>query len=771
MNCTLCKLCERRTREVPGEGNPKAKIVFIGIGPGYEEDRVGRPFVGPSGRLFMKALSKVGLRREEVFLTNLVRCIPLNENSEIIDPPRECVETCSKYLNEELSSLQEKNVVVLLGSIVTKAILKERKNESKIRGHVYVVDGCKYVCTLHPAFVYRNPNLFGIFLEDLEKIKRESLTKEPLRNDFEYEVIRDVESLSELKKKLLSVEAFAFDLETSGVRYQKDHILTISFCYDGNKAYVVPLRNCGGSLDLCFPEDVIRDFVVDVFSSNVKKIAHNGKFDCHFLRKYCYVENLYFDTMIAHYLIEEGAEGYHDLKSLASVWLDMEDYTKDIERYKSSLTEAPLDIVARYTAADAVATFRLYLKFLPKIRELELSRLYFQLCMPLLRVLEEIERNGMKVDLERLKEFRKSNEERMKEIEDRIRREFGEINLKSSKQVQDLLFGKLALRAKVYTPKGNPSTSFDALVTLENESPIVKDIVTYRKLQVLTNSFIKGIEKFIDEDGRVRTTYSMHRTETGRLATTDPAMHAIPNTDEARSCFVAEEGYTLVEMDYKQAEVRIWANTTGDETLLNDLMSSDIYKTIAARVYRKDVSEITKKERDPCKGVILGLMYGRGARSVAEELKIDVKEAQDLIDRLFSTYKKAYTWMVETKRKARTEHYVRNIFGRIRRLYAFYTENGALMAEAEREALNAPIQSGSSDYVNLVTIRLHQRFKKENLDAKIVLSIHDALLFEIKDEHLDRALEVIKEEALRGVEGLIRGLDIEFKIGKRWGTH
>ena len=771
MSCTLCSLCSKRTREVPGEGNKKSKIVFIGIGPGYEEDRSGRPFVGPSGRLFMRALEKVGLRREDVYLTNLVRCIPLNDNSEIIDPPKECVDTCSRYLNEELAQLQEKNIVVLLGATVTKALLGERKSESKIRGHIYVKDGSKYYSTMHPAFVYRNPNLFGIFLEDLEKIKRESEVKEPLKNPFEYEVVQDVEALTRLKEKLLSVERFAFDLETSGTQWRKDHILSISFCFDGNKAYVVPVRKCGGDLDLYFPEEVIRDFIVSIFTSRVEKIAHNGKFDCHFIRKYCRVENFYFDTLIAHYLIEEGAEGYHDLKSLASVWLDMEDYSREIEKYKTTFADAPLEELTRYSAGDAVATYRLYEKFLPKLRELGLSRLFFQLCMPLLRALEEIERVGVKVDRERLLEFKRANEARMREIEDRIRRDYGEVNLKSSRQVQDLLFGKLGLKAKVYTPKGNPSTSFDALVGLENESPVVKDIVTYRKLQVLNNSFIRGIEEYIDEDGRVHTTYSMHRAETGRLATTEPALHSIPNTEEARSCFIAEDGYTLVEMDYKQAEVRIWANTTGDETLLRDLQSSDIYATIAARAHGKSVSEVTKRERDSCKGVVLGLMYGRGARSVAEELGLTVKEAQDLIDKIFATYKRAHTWMVEIKRKARVEKQVRNIFGRIRRLYAFYTDNEALIAEAEREALNAPIQSGSSDYVNLVTIRLLERFKSENLDARIVLSIHDALLFEIKDEQLDRALEVIKEEALKGVEGLIRGLDVEFKIGKRWGTH
>ena len=802
MSCTLCELHKKRKNIVPGQGPIDAKIIIIGEAPSTEDDMSGYPFYGPNGRMLNSLLQKAGITRNEVYVTNVVKCFPAsdvkpaNKWSGKFTPNRaptdEEVTACSAYLEEELSKLTSKKVIVPLGNVALKYIagLKTCAIMSK-RGAEF--QSAKYNCTilptLHPSSLIRAPKYETAVIEDLKKVKILASDTQIEKIKTNYIFIDTIEKLNMCVEDLKKSEAFSFDIETTGLDFWNSKTVTIAMSNAIGKAYFIPLLEAGGSEEPYWKEN--QEYAIkcikEIMESPAKKIAQNAKFDTQHLRVLgIETNNLSFDTLLAHHLLNENAEGMHGLKAMAWSYTDMGGYDQELDewykankQYKWQVKYVPLDMIFKYNSGDADATYRLYTIFEPMLRSEGLTRLFNQIVMPISKVLTDTEIYGIKYDVDYAMQLKQKCEDRMKDSDAKLLSILGEpINLKSPKQLSDALYVKMKLKPKNKTDKGSYSTDVNTLNELvalpeTKANPqaleLLEAILAHRKASKIVSTYIEGIMKRLDDKNRVHTDYKITGTVSGRLSSSQPNLQAITHDDEIRNLFVAEKGYKLLEVDLKAAEVRIWASCIKDQNLIADFKEGvDIYKKICVRVFHVAIEDVTEDQRGIAKGIVLGLMYGRGTWSIAEELKIPQNEAQAIVDSFFYGYPNSLRWMSNTKSEAKVTGIVRNPFGRIRRVPGINSTDKWIQSEAERQALNSPIQGGSADYTAVLACRVINRIKKEGLDGKLVLTVHDSLIFEIKDNETEKLENIIKEELDRPVDGILVPMAGSIKIGTRW---
>jgi len=845
-NCNKCKLCKLRRSVVNGFGNSKAKIVLIGEGPGFEEDRQGFPFVGPSGKQLTKMLMEAGIDRESVFITNVVRCIPKTSGPENVRAPEpDEVDACFEYLEKEMASIKP-NVIVPMGNAALRAIMQKGVlNITKRRGLEVWNDkfNCKVIPTFHPAAILRQPRYEGITISDLKRIKESSeypeLTKQNVGN---YVIVETSELLESALNRINELQEFTFDIESTGFNWRNDKILCISFSWKEGTGITIPLIRYNGKeeeytemkvkkvrrkdketkewvyteqelptkqkriVDEYFPywgekqNDVIES-LRKIFANDAYKCAHNGKFDMKFLifQFGFEINNYYFDTMLAHYLLDENIE--HGLKGLATTETDMGGYEEEIDNWFKERRVAeknrnyaclPPKMLYEYCAKDTDCCFRLLKKFKQRLEaDPDLNSFFFRLIMPLNKTLMQAELDGTAIDTDYIQKLKTELLLEQKGLLNELLNEFGttitltkvkqgqltkvieEFNIRSHDHLRELLFNQLHLKSFKQT-KGKdpkPSTDEEVLIELSKVHHIPKKILEYRKLDKLLGTYIKGIEEALDPNDRIHTTFLIHGTVTGRLASREPNLQNIPRDDKRiKKSFISRPGWILIEADYGQAEFRHWANYSQDEQMLKDIRSGvDIHKLTASNVLSIPITEVTKQQRQQAKNVVFGLMYGRGTKSLAEEFGLTEDEAKRIIKVFFGRYPRAEAWLREAIKTAKIYGQVRNVFGRLRRLPGINSLEFGIQAEAERQAVNSPIQSAASDMNCNSANRIKMRFEKENLSGILCLLIHDSLIYEIPENELEKSLNIIKEEMERPTEVVNVPMIAEFKVGTRWG--
>lgn len=570
-------------------------------------------------------------------------------------------------------------------------------------------------------------------------------------------------------KKLLSL-----DTETTSTNAIDAELVGLSFSVEENKAFYVPVP---GNRDEA--QKVVEIFRPAYEDESILKVGQNIKYDFEVLKNYgITLRGRMFDTMLAHYVLQP--ELRHNMDYMAETLLNYQ--TVHIEELigpkgkgqKNMRDLSPADI-CDYACEDADVTLKLKNVLEPKLKEAGAERLFWEIEMPLVPVLAEMEMNGVMIDTNSLSETSKIFTERMNSYEEKIYKEAGEkFNISSPKQVGDILFGKMQIVDKPKKTKtGQYVTSEEVLQQLRQKAPIVDDILAYRGMKKLLSTYVDALPKLINpRTGHIHTSFNQALTATGRLSSSDPNLQNIPvRTDdgkEIRRCFIPEPGCLFFSADYSQIELRIMAHLSEDENMIDAFRSGlDIHRATAAKIWHEDINDVTDSQRKKAKQANFGIIYGISAYGLAQRMEISNTEARQLIDDYFKTFPKVHAYMQRAIDEARTKGYAETIFGRRRYLPDINSHNATVRGFAERNAINAPIQGSEADIIKVAMINIYRRFKAEGIRSKMILQVHDELNFSVYPEEKERVEKIVIEEMQSAYE-LRVPLVADAGWGKNW---
>lgn len=579
--------------------------------------------------------------------------------------------------------------------------------------------------------------------------------------------------LQELKKQ----KEFCFDTETDGLNPFDNKLVGLSFCWQAGEAYYLPAE---------LAEKIKTDLVKVFTEEKAKKIGHNLKFDIEVLGgwlgdkgKPAKIAGIYFDTMVASYLLNAGHR-QHNLDTLAFVEFgyQMQPIEELIGKGKGQITmaEVPLEKISWYACEDADLSFRLYEKFSKELEKENLSGLFNELEMPLVEVLAETERNGVKIDNKSLKELSTDFAKRIKTIEKKAWKLAGEeFNLASPKQLKEILFDKLEISsAGIGKTKTGISTAAGELEKLQGQHEIIDLIIEFRELSKLKSTYLDALPALESKvDGRVHTSFNQTVTATGRLSSSEPNLQNIPIRSELggpiRRAFVAEDGFKIVKADYSQIELRIIASLANDKKMLDIFNSGgDIHTMTAAIIHGIKPEEVTKEIRRTAKEVNFGVLYGMGAWGLASRTGISNTEAQQFIFKYFNTFKEVRQWLDETVEIARDKGYVETLYGRRRFIPEISSNISQVRNSAERMAVNMPIQGTAADLIKLAMIKINRELTSVSPKSKMILQVHDELVFEVPEKDVKKVAKFI-DEAMCSVMKLRAPIEVEVSAGNNWG--
>lgn len=566
-----------------------------------------------------------------------------------------------------------------------------------------------------------------------------------------YHVAETAEQQEELCKLLSVQTAFAFDTETEGLDPLNAPLVGMSFAIQEHEAWYVPVP----AEKEAAMKSLVR-FKVVLEDKKILKIGQNIKFDILALRKYnVKVGGPLFDTMIAHYLL--NPELRHGMDYLAETYLHyqpvpIEQLIGPKGKKQGSMRDVPLEEIKEYAAEDADVTLQLKHYFEPLLQKEGVDNLFYQMEMPLIYVLVEMEATGVKVDTDALKSSSLELTNQLAELEKEIHELAGcEFNINSTRQVGEVLFDKLQLDTKAKkTKSGGYSTSEDVLEKLRSKHPIIDKLLAYRGIKKLLSTYIDALPELINPlTGKIHTSYNQAVTATGRLSSTNPNLQNIPVRDELgreiRKAFIADnDDCIFFSADYSQIELRIMAHLSGDPHMIEAFCDGeDIHAATAAKIYGIAPSEVTSDMRRKAKTANFGIIYGISVFGLAERLNIPRGEAKELIDGYFKTYPQIRAYMDESIRIAKEKGYVETIFKRKRFLPDINSHNAIVRGYAERNAINAPIQGSAADIIKLAMIHIHQRFEEEHLKSRMILQVHDELNFNVWKEELEQVKAIV----------------------------
>ena len=603
-----------------------------------------------------------------------------------------------------------------------------------------------------------------------------------------YEIVRSRESLVELAKQLSSTENFTLDLETTDVDAMRADIVGLSFSWKEGEAFYVPaLQDEKGTSGDLFQQDTFSGFPLkQIFdqlqaplkNAKVKKCGQNIKYDLIVLKRAgMEIEGVDFDTMVASYLINPSLR-QHNLDALAMQYFNYKKVsTKEligVGRKQISMADVPLDKIGFYACEDADFTQRLRVILEEKLIQMELKKLFDEVELPLLFVLMDMEMTGVALDVKLLKKMSDELNEMLNKLIKRIHQIAGvEFNINSPKQLSEVLFDRLKLRV-IRRTKTGPSTDVAVLEELSKDHELPKYILEYRQLSKLKSTYVDALPRLINpETGRLHTSYNQTVAATGRLSSSDPNLQNIPiRTDlgkKIRKAFIpGDRNHLLVDADYSQIELRIMAHLSQDENLIRAFKEgADIHRSTAATVFNVPPEEVDDDMRRKAKEVNFGIMYGMGEYGLSSRLGISIEEAEDFINKYFANYPKIKEFMEQCKEIARKQGYVTTLLNRRRFLPEIHSDNRQQREFAERNAINTPIQGSAADLIKVAMINIHKRIKKEHMKTKMIMQVHDELVFEVPKDELEKAKSLIKEEMENAIE-LSVPIKVDIGVGKNW---
>lgn len=578
---------------------------------------------------------------------------------------------------------------------------------------------------------------------------------------YTYYLSDNENEISELVHILAHQKSFAFDTETDGTNPVSAKLVGMSFAVKEFEAWYVPVPEAMEEA-----VKIVSRFAGVLENKDIEKVGQNIKFDMLVLRKYgiC-VKGPLFDTMIAHYLI--NPELRHGMDYLAETYLQYKPVSIESligPKGKNQLTmrDIPVEKVAEYAAEDADVTLRLKNFFKPKLEENAVESLFYDIEMPLVYVLAEMEYTGVKLDVGALNQYSVVLTEKLQALEQEIYSLAGmEFNINSTKQVGEVLFEHLKITDEKVkkTKTGGFSTNEDTLEKLRQKHPVVEKLLDYRGIKKLLSTYVDALPKLINPDtGKVHTSFNQTVTSTGRLSSTNPNLQNIPVRDdmgrEIRKAFIADnDDCVFFSADYSQIELRVMAHISGDKNMIEAFSGgADIHAATAAKIYGVSDENVTSDMRRKAKTANFGIIYGISVFGLAERLTIPRAEAKELIDGYFKTYPRVHEFMDESIRSAREKGYVETLFHRRRYLPDIHSNNAIVRGYAERNAINAPIQGSAADIIKVAMVRIYNRFEAEGLKSKMILQVHDELNFNVYKDEFDKVRKIVLEE----MEGAIK---------------
>lgn len=766
--------------------------MIVGEAPGAEEAKSGKPFTGRSGKLLREHLAKNGLHN--VYITNVVKCRPPKNAT----PGTDSIKACRKYLDEEIAEIKPK-AIIALGALATKAVLKKTKI-TEIHGRVTEENGVLSAAIFHPAYVLRDPSKLQFFEQDIERFAR-YLRGEGRAATVQWDIVRR-ENLKKFVFDLKRCIEHSFDLETSGLkwynpddRYIRCVGLGLQFEDGTDFGWVIPMEMPGSPFHNSRLQIEIMDIVFDLLEGK-PACAHNGKFDNLWLinvvkRKF----RLTFDTMLASHTLDENTS--NDLKSNVRSTLDEPDYDIDLETKKGMQGASPLRLY-KYNAFDCVYTLRLkhvYMKALQA--DYSLRRLFFQLVMRAARAFEDIDGNGLYVNLKRMKQTEESNAIELAKVlaelnEMAAEHTRAEINWNSPQQVAKFLYVDLGLKCVVTTDKGAPSTGEEALLAIKAQHPIADKLVRYRELEKFRSTYLDGWKEFM-VGARLYLSTKLHGTVTGRYSN---RLHQVPRDGTIRNLVEAPEGWEFVQADLSQAEMRVAAIMSGDTELLTcyrrgvDVHWRTLIETIGAGATgeyvepaRRTGAEILsqgrkakklpsvtealaamfevgpdlclkiwsgwKEARKKAKAVNFGYLFGMMEKKFIETATLKYgftptfEEAERSRETFFRLYPGLVKWHSKQRRLVRLNGFVRNFAGRLRRLPGIHSSEWSVSSECERQAINSPVQGYIGDHKAMAVIEINETFDRDT-ELRVVGEVHDAILMWVRPAVKDRVLPQVK---------------------------
>lgn len=592
-------------------------------------------------------------------------------------------------------------------------------------------------------------------------------------SDHLYQYIDAPKAQKILVQNLLAQKAVSFDTETTSLNEMEAELIGMSFSYKKGLAYYIPLsENREEALETL---EIFRPFFE---KQDIVKIAHNLKFDYKILKQYgIEVEGAIFDTMIAHYLL--NPDGRHGMDYLSEIYLHYQPISIETligkGKKQGTLRSVSIEEQTNYAAEDADVTWQLYELFAPQLKKENLEDLFFKVEMPLMKVLAKMELEGVSLDKQWLEQESKDLEDDLRKLELKIFELSGEeFNINSPKQMGEILFEKMQLDPKAKKTKtGQYATSEDVLQKLSAKHDIIKYILEYRTYQKLKSTYVDALPLQIDKDDhRVHTNFSQTTAATGRLASVNPNLQNIPirtlRGQQIRGAFVAGEGKKIISADYSQIELRLIAEISNEENMILAFQNGeDIHASTASKLFNIPLEEVTKTQRSQAKTVNFGILYGQGAFALAEQTGLSRTEAKQMIEAYYKTYPQLKKFMADQVKKAQELGYVETILHRKRHLKDINSANFVVRAHAERNAVNAPIQGSAADVIKLAMIKIDEKLTEQHLKTKMLLQVHDELLFEAPVEEVEIAKTLIKTEMESAFETKVPLL-VEVGVGNNW---
>lgn len=657
---------------------------------------------------------------------------------------------------------------------------KEEPDEEKLRS---LFEELEFRTLLDRKFKKENPQpaqdlfqgtLFADFTANSpEESKNSSLTKYN-KGDFDYQLIDTEEKRKEIIDLFFTNNFLSLDTETTGTDPISAKLVGLSFSIRENQAFYVPIPQNDEEA-----QKIVNEFKPIYENEKILKIGQNIKYDLLVLQNYgVELKGKIFDTMIAHYLLQP--ELHHGMDYLAEVYLNyqtihIEELIGSKGKNQKNMADLPPTAVYEYACEDADVTLKLKNVLEPLLKENDCDRLFWEIEMPLMPVLAYMERNGVCIDREGLKETSRLYTEEMNRIEKEIHELAGtDFNIASPKQVGEVLFDRLKIVDKPKKTKtGQYVTSEEVLESLRAKHPVVEKILEHRGLKKLLGTYIDALPKLINPvTGHIHTSFNQTITTTGRLSSSNPNLQNIPVRNEygkeIRKAFIPEEGCLFFSADYSQIELRIMAHLSGDEHMIEAFRNGqDIHAATAAKIFKKRLEEVTKEERSKAKTANFGIIYGITAFGLAERMGVSRTEAKELIEGYFQTYPKVKEYMNRSIEMAREKGYTETVYHRKCHLRDINSHNAVVRGYAERNAINSPIQGSAADIIKIAMIRIYRRFREEQLRSKMILQVHDELNFSVYPEEKEKVQQIVIEE-MESAYSMLVPLEADYGWGKNW---
>lgn len=591
---------------------------------------------------------------------------------------------------------------------------------------------------------------------------------------YEYKLIENETEAKELADFLLTNEIFSLDTETTSIEALDAKLVGLSFSTEDFRAWYVPV-----SRETEKAKKILEIFRPVYENPKILKVGQNLKYDLTVLANYdIHLSGPLFDTMLAHYLIQP--ELRHNMDYLAEIYLNyktihIEELIGPKGRGQKNMGDLEPKDIYKYACEDADVTLRLMKPLAEELRKNGVEEVFQNIEMPLMPVLARMERNGVVLDTDTLKEVENDFTVRLQTLEKDIYELAGhEFTINSPRQVGEVLFGELKLSEKVKkTKSGQYSTSEEVLRDLHSKHPIVQKILDYRGLKKLLSTYVEALPKLINPaTGHIHTSFNQAVTATGRLSSSNPNLQNIPvrgeDGREIRKAFIPEAGEIFFSADYSQIELRIMAHLSGDEHMIEAFNAGhDVHAATAARIFHKDIKDISKDERRKAKTANFGIIYGISAFGLAERMDVSRTEAKELIDSYFEMYPKIKDYISKAVDTAREKGYIETEFGRRRYLPDINSRNAVVRGYAERNAVNAPIQGTAADIIKIAMIRVQQRLDAEGCKARMMLQVHDELNFSVPTDEFDKVKRIVIEE-MQGAYKMSVPLEADCGEGKNW---